>query len=289
MSEQPDGSDGDGLVRNTSDRRWEILQELQRNQRLSIAELSQMFGVSAVSIRRDVAHLEGRGLLQRVRGGAQVSARRGQTCLFEARLLQNVAIKRTIGRAAAQLVHPGDTILVDAGTTVLEVVRHLPREVLDAGGLTVVTRSLVAAAELRSRRQVRLVLLGGVYVQDFDAFIGFQVDKALRNMHVNTLFIGTDGFTADRGLATDNLVEMGLYEEMARCADRVVVVADSSKIGTHRLQSVLPLSAVHTLVTDSGAPQEFVDTLREQGIEVLVAPGEAGGPQQPRVARRARS
>lgn len=266
--QQSCSTDGQGRAHRAADRRWDILQELQRNQRLTIGELSRMFGVSPVSIRRDLAQLEDRGLLQRIHGGAQAVARPGRS-LFEARLLQNVAVKQAIGRAAAGLVRPGDTILVDAGTTVLEVVRHLPRELLDGGGLTVVTRSLMAASELRLQRQVRLILLGGAYVHDFDAFVGFQVERSLQNLHVNILFMGTDGFTAERGLATDNVIEADLYRLMADCADRVVVVADSSKIGAQRLQSVLPLAAVHTLVTDSAAPADFVATLRSQGVEVI--------------------
>ena len=145
--------------------------------------------------------------------------------------------------------------------------------------LTVVTRSLVIAGELRRHRQVRLILLGGIYVHDLDDFVGSQVEFALQGLHVNTLFIGTDAVSPERGLTTDNLLEAQLYRLIVRVADQAVVVADSSKIGAHKLQMILPFEEIHTFVTDSDAPTEFVQMLRDKGVNVILAPkpGAASG------------
>jgi DeoR/GlpR family transcriptional regulator of sugar metabolism len=257
-------------ARRTSERRWTIVQELQRRPQISVAELSQWLGVSRVAIRRDLEYLEQAGLLRRVHGGAQAIASSGQLSVFEARLLQNTEIKRALGQAAAALIRSGDVILLDSGTTVLEIARQLPKLLEDGGTLTALTRSLMIAAELRTQRRIRLIVIGGVYVHDFDDFVGSQVEQALREIHADTLFIGTDGVSFERGLTTDNVLEAGLYRAMARCAERVVVVTDSSKIGVDRVQTTLAFGDIHTFITDSDAPADFVATLREWDCEVIV-------------------
>jgi DeoR/GlpR family transcriptional regulator of sugar metabolism len=211
-------------------------------------------------------------LIKRVHGGAQALTRPGQPSVYDARLLQRSAEKRAIGRAAAVLIRPGETLFLDSGTTVLEVARAIPEALLERGGLTLVTRSLVIAGELRRYRQVRLIVLGGIYLHDFDDFVGPQVEFALEGLHVTTLFVGADGVSPERGLTTDNVLEAGLYRQMARLADRVVVVTDSDKIGLDKLQTILPFEDLHTFITDAGAPAGFVHMLKDKGVNVLLAP-----------------
>lgn len=256
-------------ARRTNERRWAIVQEVQRRQKVSVAELSQQLGVSKVAIRRDLEYLEQSGLLRRVHGGAQSIAPFGQLSVFEARLLQNTETKQVLSQAAAELIRPGDVILLDSGTTVLEVARQLPKLLANGGTFTVITRSLMIAAELRTQRRIRLIVIGGVYVHDFDDFIGSQVEQALQEIHADILFIGTDGVSLERGLTTDNILEAGLYRAMARCAEQVVVVTDSSKIGVDKVQTTLDFSNVHTFVTDSDAPADFITMLREWGCEAI--------------------
>lgn len=255
-----------------TDRRWAIAREVQRSRRVSVADLARQFGVSQPSIRRDLRYLEQVGLLQRVHGGAEALSQAGTIPRFEARLLENASAKRAIGAAACALVQPGDTILLDSGTTVLEIARHLPDSLLNEGGLTVVTRSLIIASELRRYQQARLVVLGGLYAHEFDTMVGIQVEQAMQGMHVDLLFTGVDGVTAEAGLTTDNLSEVQLYRIMARHADRVVIVTDSSKIGVNNLQTILSLDEIHTFITDAGAPSDFLEVLRVRGIGVVVVP-----------------
>jgi DeoR/GlpR family transcriptional regulator of sugar metabolism len=249
----------------------QILQAVLRDSFAHTTDLARQFGVSAVTIRRNLAELEQAGLVKRVHGGVQATARPGQVAQYNARLLENVVAKRAIGEAAAGLIHPGDTLMLDSGTTVLEVARAIPAALLENGNLTVVTRSLVIAGELRLHRQVRLMVLGGIYVHDLDDFVGAQVEYGLQGLHVNTCFIGTDGISVERGITTDNVLEAQLYRLIVRVADRTVVVADSSKIGTQKLQVILTLEEIHTFVTDSGAPAEFLQTLRDRGVDVVLA------------------
>jgi DeoR family transcriptional regulator, aga operon transcriptional repressor len=260
------------LPRNrTTERHGALLDHLTRAGEASIADLSRDLRVSEVSVRRDLEYLAARNLIRRTRGGAQSLARPGQVSVFDARLRSNTAAKQWIGALAAALVQPGDTILLDSGTTVLEVARHLFPSLLDDGGLTVITRSLAIAGEFRHRPRVRLFVLGGMYLHEYDTFVGEQVAAALDGLHVRTLFIGSDGVSTARGLTTDNILEAPLFRLMGRVADRVVVVTDSTKIGLDKLQAIIPFENIHAFVTDDGAPPEFLDMLRAHGIETIVA------------------
>jgi len=263
------------------ERRAAIALEVQQRGHATVAELGRRFALSEVTIRHDLDCLARAGLVRRSRGGAEAVSRARQVASFDMRQLQNLEEKRAIAKAAVELIKSGDIIFLDAGTTVLEVARALPPKLLD-GGLTVVTRSAVIAYELRRWPRTRLVVLGGVYVHDFDDFVGEQVEMALRGMRVNTLFIGTDGLSLERGVTTDNVLESSLYRLMARCADQVVVVSDSSKIGRDQFQSILALDEIQALITDDNAPPEFIEALRARGLRVVVVPVRAqGGPVVP--------
>jgi len=257
-------------ARRTNERRWAIVQAVHNQQHMSVVDLSRRFGVSEVAIRRDLEHLDQAGLLRRVHGGAEAIASPGQLSVFEARLLKNTQVKQALGQAAAELIRPGAVVFLDSGTTVLEVARCLTAQAGAGGALTVLTRSLSIASQLRTQRRIRLIVVGGVYLHDFDDFVGSQVEQALQEIHADILFIGTDGVSIERGLTTDNVLEAGLYRAMARCAERVIVVTDSSKIGVDKVQTTLALGDIHTFVTDNGAPDTFVDALRERGCQVLV-------------------
>ncbi len=154
----------------------------------------------------------------------------------------------------------------------MEIARNIPRPVLDSNRLTVATRSLYIAWEIRRLLQVRLILLGGIYSFEYDNFVGDQVDIALQGLHFDTVFLGADGVTCERGVSTDNVLEAGLYRSMVASADRVVVVSDSSKIGVNTLQAILSLDQIHTFITDTSAPQDFLDVLGEHQVKVILVP-----------------
>ena len=254
------------------DRQWTIVREVEQRQHVSVTELSQQFGVSDVMIRRDLERLDNLGLVRRVHGGAEAVPRSAQPIVFNTRLLRNTAVKRALGAAAAHLLGSGRSVFFDSGTTVLEVARYIPRVLPEGSTLTVATRSLLVAAEMRTQRNIRLFVLGGIYQPDYDSFVGSQAESALDGLHVDTLFMGADGITVERGVSTDNVQEANIYRAMARCADRVVVVADATKIGVHTLQAVLPCEEIDVLVTDACAPIHLLQAFRERGVEVVVAP-----------------
>jgi DeoR family fructose operon transcriptional repressor len=251
-------------------RRSKIITELNRSQSLKVNDLSDRLGVSEVSIRRDLQILEDIGLLKRVHGGAVAIPDQMVGEALSTRWYQNLEKKERIGRAAAAMIQRGDRLLIDSGTTPLQVIRHITPELLASGNLTVITASLPIGREVGSHPGVHLILLGGVYLPAYDLVVGPQTIDNLKNLHADKLFLGTDGITFTQGITTANVLEAEVDRAMVNASSEVIVVSDSSKIGVIGLVTIMPLTQIDRLVTDSDAPREFVDELRGQGVEVIL-------------------
>jgi len=270
---------------SSAKRRDAIARLLQSEAQVTIRQLAGRLGVSEVRIRRDLKYLEGRNLLRRVHGGARAV----DLAPYQLASMRNVACKQRIGRAAAELVESGQTVLLDSGTTVLEVARHLPERLLADGGLTVVTRALDLAIFFAEHHSTRLLVLGGLYSHDYRSCLGTYAVGVLRGLNVDVAFVGVDGISLEMGPTTDDALEGGIFEMIAKSAGHLVVVTDSSKIGVARLRSMFPLTAIDTFVTDDGAPADFLAALRDMGITVAVVPKDAecaGAPPAARTLRR---
>jgi len=256
---------------SADERRSLILECLARDQVVKVADLSDRFAVSQVSIRRDLELLDRLGLLKRVHGGAVAipNATLGQPHVTKMR--HHVEEKERIGRAAAQLIRYGDRLIFDSGTTVLQVARSIPGDLLSAGNLTVITGSLPIIQELGPWKSVHLIVLGGIYLPEYETIVGPQAIDDLRGLHADKVFIGTDGLTFSHGVTTANLLEAEVDRAMVEAASEVIVVADSSKIGLIGLTTILPVTRINKLITDNKAPSDFVAALREQGVEVILA------------------
>ncbi|MCX7706471.1 MAG: DeoR/GlpR family DNA-binding transcription regulator [Anaerolineae bacterium] len=249
------------------ERRSSIAEQVARNRVVRIGDLSKHFGVSEVSIRRDLERLEQLGLLKRVHGGAVALPAPSSNGASPPRVSPE---KERIGRAAAELIRPGDRLILDSGTTVLQVARSIPGDLLRAGNLTVITSSLPIVHELGAWKSVHLILLGGIYLPEWQVVVGPQTIAGLANLHADKLFLGADGMTLAHGVTTANVLEAEVDRAMVRAAREVILVADSSKVGGVGLTSIMPLTQVHKLITDEGAPQEFVSALRDAGVEVIL-------------------
>jgi DeoR/GlpR family transcriptional regulator of sugar metabolism len=255
---------------NADKRREIITQQLARENVVRVAELSRQFGVSEVSIRRDLERLERQGFLQRVHGGAVAVTVGSGAGALPTVPSPYVDEKRRIGIAAAALVRPGERVIFDSGTTVLEVARSLTDQA-GTGNLTAITSSLPIVQELGHRPWVSLLLLGGIYLAEYRVVVGPQTVENLRGLHADKMFLGTDGLTLDHGLTTANVLEAEADRAMVRAAAQIIVVADSSKIGCAGLTTIIPLAEIHVLVTDRGAPEGFLEQLRSLGIQVILA------------------
>ena len=253
----------------TEERRIAILEELAQNQAVQVVDLSKQFGVSEVSIRRDLAHLEAIGALRRIHGGAVPAPNTSPAAVSPARSTPaHLAEKVRIARAAAALIAPGERLIFDSGSTVLQVAMQLPAELRQSGDLTVITNSLPVVREIGPCKGVHLILLGGVYLPQYEVTVGPQTLDQLRTLHADKLFLGADGLTFARGVTTANVLEAEVNRATISAATDVVVVADSSKIGLIGLTTLTPLVNISKLITDTNAADDFVASLRRQGVDV---------------------
>jgi DeoR/GlpR family transcriptional regulator of sugar metabolism len=254
----------------TSKRRSAILEELSRNHKVRVADLSVSLGISEVSIRRDLQILEERGLLKRIHGGAISLESASPSTPAALRLDVEREKKERIGRAAAAMIGRGESLIFDSGSTPLQVARFLDKELLTSGNLTVVTAHLPVVRQLGQWPGVHLIVLGGIYVHAYEMLVGPQTVDQLKGLHVDKMFLGTDGMTLSHGFTTANVLEAEVDRAMVQAANEVIVVSDSGKIGGIGLATIMPVNGVDKLITDTDAPPDFVAALRDLGIEVIL-------------------
>lgn len=249
------------------DRRARIAALVRQRGSVRVHELAELFQVSPVTIRTDLVQLEKEGALVRDRGGAIAAAGPPSALVaFEQRATIRQQVKERIGRAAAALVEPGDTILLDAGTTVVEMVKYLPQ----AAQLNVVTNALNVALELRALSEVRVLLLGGTINYATFGTLGPLAEQGLEGLNVQKLFLAAETVDLAAGV-TDSTVEIAQVKRaMVRAARQVILLADSSKWGRTGFIRVAPVSALHTVVVDAGLPEPERAALERMGVRVLV-------------------
>lgn len=237
--------------------------------RASVADLAQAYDVTTETVRRDLAVLDRAGLLRRVHGGAvPVRALHLVEPSVDERESTRASHKHAIASAAAEFIpQSGATVLFDAGTTTARVAALLPpdRELL------IVTNSVPIAARLASLTSVSLQLLGGQVRGLTQATVGERAVGMLESLRVDIAFIGTNGISVRHGLSTPDPGEAAVKRAMVACANFVVVVADSSKIGREEFVSFAPIDRVDVLVTDSEITPEDRAELTKHGVDVVVA------------------
>ncbi len=230
-----------------------------------VSDLVADFGVSDMTIRRDLEALSERGLLAKVHGGATVVTP-GSTDEpgFDAKTMRQRAEKAAIAARAAQVVSPGAAIALSAGTTTAELARCL----LGVSGLTVVTNS-IPVADVLYRAEHTVVLTGGERTPS-DALVGPIANEAIKGLHPDVLFLGVHGMDERAGFTTPNLMEADTDKALIAAAQRVVVIADSTKWGTVGIASIASLRQADVLISDSGLSEETRSRLRELVRELIV-------------------
>ena len=252
-------------------RRATIAERLRVDGEASIVDLAELFGTSAMTIRRDLEVLEGEGLARRARGGA-ISV---QSRSFEPPILQRAAheaeAKRRIGIAAAELVRENETVVLDVGTTVQEMARALREDLV----LTAITSSLLIATELATKPRVRTIVTGGVVRHGEMSLVGPRARATFDDLNCDAVFLGVAGLSDARGLTEYNLDDADVKRAAMTAARRKIVLADASKLGRVALVTFAPASDVDLLVTDAPADHDVVRRLRDLDVEVLhVLPSE---------------
>ncbi len=251
-------------VRQSTARRSEILRLAKTSGLASVEELSALFGVTPSTIRRDLAQLTAEGLIARTYGGAIALDAHPEPSIRQ-RMLEGFDAKRSIAKWAATQVLPGETILLDAGTTVGamgEFLREIDR-------LTVITAGLTALAALADANTVRVECLGGTLRHLSQGFVGPLTESALARVSFDRAFLGADAVTADRGICEAELEQTRLKELMMERGAAVYVLAHAAKLGRRPFHAWAPLPYEVTLVTDAAATEEQIRPFTDRGIEVV--------------------
>jgi DeoR family transcriptional regulator of aga operon len=261
------------VAQNAQQQRFHsILGRLQENGSVAVDDLSVQLGVSVVTIRRDLDLLEQQGVLRRTHGGA-VSIEPlfyepfKNNRSFQAQVEHLAGEKRRIGRAAAALINPGETIAITPGTTTAEIIRSLP---LDSK-ITVVTNTVNLAMELSTRKDVSVFVTGGHLHGEWFSLVGPSAARSLENMLIHTMFVGADGIDAQWGLSCFSSDEAELNATMIRHARRHIAVVDHTKFGVIANWRICESLSVQKLITDTGATDEMIVPFQELGIEVIRA------------------
>ena len=245
----------------------QIVALLQKEGRVSVTNLSNHFGVSAVTIRNDLTSLQQQGFLVRTHGGAVTRPDLSmEPPAFSLRKELHLAEKERIGRAAAALVRDGDSIALDASTTAWQVARHLK----DRRELTVVTNGLFVALEFLDSPGVTVVMPGGSLRAASASLVGDQGACILERYHVQKGFFGAGGFTLEEGLTDTNQYEVELKQRMVERSKEVIAIVDSSKWGQVTFASLASVAQLDRVFSNDAAPAEMVADLRQRGIEVTL-------------------
>ncbi len=244
-------------------RRDSIVQIIEKKGFVSLQALAEELGASESTIRRDLEYLERIGQIRRTRGGAAYVGE--SLAAFDERKNWAAEEKQRVGQAAAALVESGETVLLDGGSTTLEVARHLAGK-----SLQVVTNSLPIVNQLVGAANIELIFLGGYLYPKTGVALGDLTIQALRSIHARRLIMSIGGLT-ESGLFNSNSLLVETERQMIEAVDEVIVVADSSKLGHSELIRLCGLDVIDRLVVDSGITSEWQKTLESHGIEVVVA------------------
>jgi len=250
-------------------RRRKILDLLEQEGQITVRDLAQRFSISAVTVRSDLDALGSTGAVVRSHGGAvrQLEPTRDYPLLLKASVHRTE--KAQIGRAAANLIQPGEVIILDSGTTTTEIARQM--KVRGLRGITVITNAMNVLSELVDAHDISVIGIGGVLRPVSLSFVGPQAEAMLKDLHADRLFLAVDGFDLEYGPTTPDVLEAQLNGAMMSVAKETTIVADFSKLGRRSVSRIGPIDRIQRLITDSKAPEDFVQALRARNIEVIQA------------------
>lgn len=254
----------DGMM--VEERRMQILQIVRSEGRAKVNELVRRFNTSAVTIRSDLNELHQRGVIQRSHGGAVIQETVFRESPVQERVNNQSKEKQRIGAMAATLVKEGDTIILDSGTTTLEVARHLQ----NFRHLQVITNGLNIAVELLGSRTIQTIIMGGSVRNDSASVVGRATEDMLEQFSADKLFLCGAGCDPEFGVSGTNLDETMANRAMLRAAREIIVVADSSKFSKRSMSLIASFSEVDLVISDVDMPAEMQDRVRSFGCKLVL-------------------
>ena len=245
-----------------NERREEILKILADREYVTVEEFSKVLGVSAVTIRTDLTSLEESGLLIRTHGGAMKSSMKGEARLISNTMIENEMEKKAIAEKAASLIKPGNTIIIDSGSTTIHLIEHLKGK-----NITVVTNNLLVLERLKSEDDIKIIALGGSLRRESMGTVGPLAEVAIKALNVDIYFMGAAAYNRS-SITSSDISESSLKRDMMDAADKVVFLADSSKFGKRAFSNICSWHDVDTFISDK-MDGEFKKELEEMGVEVI--------------------
>ena len=249
-----------------AERKHRIEAYLQRVEFASLEELSQHVNASVSTVRRDLTTLEASGNLRRTHGGARVVLPKSDEFVFNARDTHQLLEKEAIGKACAELIGPNQSVILDGGTTVYHVARHLEEKAPQ-----VVTNSLPVANLFASATRIEVIISGGVIYPRLGVLVGPMTVEAFSKIRADVAIMGAGGITLD-GITNSHTLLIDIQRAMLKAAQKVILCLDHTKFGRQSFSALCGFDMVDTIVTDNLAPPELVAGLRERGVEVILAP-----------------
>jgi len=248
------------------ERQNRLLRYIEQKQRVTVPQLCEQFEISLATARRDLDSLAEQGKVQRVHGGAIAVRQAPPEPPALQRAAEQADEKKRIAVMTAGLIEDGEAVFLSSGTTVAEIAVHLRGR-----RLTVVTNSLLVINALADSPEINLIALGGILRRSEMSLIGHIAEQSLAEVRTNKVIIGIRAMDVEHGLTNDYIQETMTDRAILKIGQEVVVVADHTKCGRVSTAFVAPITAIHTLVTDTETSQNFVAALSEKGIRVITA------------------
>lgn len=255
---------------NSFERRNKIVDMVNTQGSVLVLDLSNLFGISEVTIRADLRLLEEKGLLTRFHGGAarpgsNLTETDNQEVMLEDRYQLASDPKKRIAKAAAALIKEGMTVILDSGSTTLLIAEEL----VNMNNITVITNSLPAAFALSDNKDITLVVCGGTVRHKTHSMHGTIAERSLQGICADLMFVGADGIDATNGITTFN-EGYSISSVMASAAHKVIAVLDATKFNRRGFNQVLPMEKIHCVMTDSEIAESDIAALAETGVELEI-------------------
>lgn len=247
------------VMLNITKRQNKILEMLTKEKKIEVVYLSNILGVSQVTIRKDLIQLENSGLIIREHGYATLNSNDD----VNSRLAHFYETKQKIAKKAATLISDGETIMIESGSCCALIALEIAQTKKE---VTLITNSAFIADYIRKNGSIRIILLGGEYQKESQVMVGPMTQKCVESFFVDKLFIGTDGFSRGIGFTGNDYLRSDTVKHMAKQASKVFIATDSSKFHQKGVVSLLPLQQIYSVITDSQIPPQEEQYLQQQGV-----------------------
>ncbi|MBC2579437.1 DeoR/GlpR transcriptional regulator [Clostridium sp. DJ247] len=249
----------------SEERQQKISELLKEKSSLKVSALAEIFNISESTIRRDLQEMEQKGLLTRTHGGAVSVQGTSFEPSFKQKEIEEHEQKVAIAKIATSMIKDGDTIILDSGTTTLEIAKHI-----QVNQVTVITNSIDIAAVLSNNDKVDLIVTGGSMRTTTRAMVGHITENTLKNFRVDKAFIGANGVSIEEGITTPNFTEAQTKRAMMNVANKVIIVADNSKFNKVCFSVISPIRVVSSIITSEELDKEILKDFENAGVEIII-------------------